>query len=98
RAALRRHFTAGDGSKAVFASSADLAGAVSHEDDPVASALWLPLFDAVERTDSVYRRTAKKLGVPPRHLAQQLGRLFGPDASAVLEWLRRAPLDHGLAA
>jgi len=98
RAALRRHFTVGDGSKSVFVAGADLLGSVSQEDDPVASALWLPLFDAVERTDSVYRRSAKRLGVPPRHLAQQLGRLLGPDAAAVLEWLRRAPLDHGLAA
>jgi hypothetical protein len=98
RAAIRRHFTTGDGSKTVFVAAADLAGGVTRDDDPVASALWIPLFEAVERNDSVYRRTAKQVGSHPRHLAQQLGRLFGPDASAVLEWLRRAPLDHGLAA
>lgn len=98
RAAIRRHFTEGEGSKTLFIAAADLAGGVTHGDDPIASALWLPLFEAVDRTDSVYRRTAKKVGAKPHHLAQQLGRLFGPDASAVLEWLRRAPLDHGLAA
>lgn len=98
RAAIRRHFTAGDGGKTVFVAATDLAESVALDDDPIASALWLPLFETVERTDSVYRRTAKKIGAPPGHLAQQLGRLFGPDASAVLEWLRRAPLDHGLAA
>ncbi len=31
-------------------------------------------------------------------LAEQCGRLIGPDASEVLDWLRRAPLDNGLAA
>jgi hypothetical protein len=56
------------------------------------------LFEAVERTDSTYRRTAKRIGLEPHYLSQQLGRLVGPDASNVLEWLRRAPLDHGLAA
>ncbi len=98
RAAIRRHFTMGEGSKTVFVPAADLAGGVTRDDDPVGSMLWLPLFEAVDRTDSVYRRTAKQVGASPRHLAQQLGRLFGPDASAVLEWLRRAPLDNGLAA
>ena len=98
RAAIRRHFTTDEGGKSVFVAATDLAGGVTREDDPVASALWLPLFEAVERTDSVYRRTAKRPSGEPRHLAQQLGRLFGPDASKVLEWLRRAPLDHGLAA
>lgn len=98
RAALRRHFTAGEGSKSVFVTATDLAGGVTREDDPVASALWLPLFEAVDRTDSTYRRTAKQAGAAPRHLAREIGRLFGPEASRVLEWLRRAPLDHGLAA
>ncbi|MBI1808765.1 MAG: hypothetical protein HYR75_02600, partial [Gemmatimonadetes bacterium] len=102
RAAIRRHFVADDGGKPSFVAAADLAGGVTREDDPIASALWLPLFEAVERTDSLYRRTAKKVGGtlegPPPRLAQQLARLLGPDASSVLEWLRRAPLDHGLAA
>ena len=98
RAALRRHFTVEEGSKSMFATATDLAGGVAREDDPVASALWLPLFEAVDRTDSTYRRTAKRPGAARRHLAQEIGRLLGPDASKVLEWLRRAPLDHGLAA
>jgi hypothetical protein len=98
RAAIRRHFTTDEGGKSVFVAATDLMGAITREDDPVASANWLPLFEAVDRTDSVYRRTAKRPGVEPRHLAQQLGRLLGPDASTVLEWLRRAALDHGLAA
>jgi hypothetical protein len=98
RAAIQRHFTIEKDGKKSFASAVDLAGGVTAADDPVASALWLPLFEAVERTDSTYRRTAKRIGLEPHHLAQQLGRLVGPDASNVLEWLRRAPLDHGLAA
>jgi hypothetical protein len=98
RAAIRRHFTSGEGTKSVFVAATDLAGGVSREDDPIASALWLPLYEAVERVDSIYRRTAKKVNGEPDDLTQQLARLFGPDASAVLEWLRRAPLDHGLAA
>jgi hypothetical protein len=71
---------------------------VTLDDDPAASALWLPLWEAVERTDSVYRRTAKRIGAPYQQLPQELGRLLGPDAAAVLEWLRRAPLDLGYAA
>ncbi len=98
RAAIRRHFTSDGSAKNVFLASTDLAGGVSRDDDPVASALWLPLYEAVDRLDSVYRRTAKKAAGEPQNLVQQLARLFGPDASTVLEWLRRAPLDHGLAA
>lgn len=102
RAAIRRHFVADESGKQSFIAAADLAGGVTRADDAIASLLWLPLFEAVERTDSVYRRSAKKVGGTldgaPRHLAQQLARLLGPDASSVLEWLRRAPLDHGLAA
>ena len=96
RAALRRHFAPG-GTKSAFVAASDLGGNVSEVDDPIGSALWLPLYEAVERTDSTYRRTAKKI-TAPTHLAQQLARLMGPDAGDVLEWLRRAPLSLGVAA
>ncbi len=96
RAALRRHFAPG-GDKSAFVGGSDLSGQVSADDDPIGSALWLPLYESVERTDSVYRRTAKKI-TQPDHLAQQLARLMGPDASKVLEWLRRAPLSLGVAS
>jgi hypothetical protein len=96
RAALRRHFAPG-GAKSAFVAASDLGGKVSDVDDPIGSALWLPLYEAVERTDSTYRRTAKKI-TAPTHLAQQLARLMGPDAGDVLEWLRRAPLSLGVAA
>ena len=98
RAALRRHFTVESGGKATLAAATDLAGSVSTEDDPVASALWLPLYDAVERHDSTYRRTVKGLGAVPRDVALQCARLLGPDAGAVHQWLRRAALDNGVAA
>jgi len=96
RAALRRHFAPG-GAKSAFVAASDLGGKVSEADDPIGSALWLPLYEAVERTDSTYRRTAKKISAPT-HLAQQLARLMGPDAEDVLAWLRRAPLSLGVAA
>ena len=96
RAALRRHFAPG-GDKSAFVAGSDLAGQLSAADDPIGSALWLPLYETVERSDSVYRRTAKKV-TQPEYLAQQLARLMGPDAGAVLQWLRRAPLSLGVAA
>lgn len=98
RAALRRHFATERGGKVTFASAIDLVGQVTAEDDPYASAYWLPVYDAVERHDSAYRRTVKGVGAEPHLLAQQCARLMGPDAGAVLQWLRRAPLDNGLAA
>ena len=98
RAALKRHFAIERGGKVTFASSIDLAGHQSTEDDPYASAYWLPVYDAMERHDSAYRRTVKGVGAEPHLLAQQCARLMGPDAAAVLQWLRRAPLDNGLAA
>ncbi|MDH5234028.1 MAG: hypothetical protein OEW77_03650 [Gemmatimonadota bacterium] len=97
RAALRRHFATGGEGKTTFAATADLRGERTLDDDPVGSALWLPLWEAVDRTDSVYRRTAKRIGSSDR-LVVQIARLFGPDGGAMLEWLRRAPLGHGLAA
>jgi hypothetical protein len=98
RAALRRHFAVERGGKVTFASAIDLAGHQVIEDDPYASAYWLPVYDTMERHDSAYRRTVKGVGSEPRLLAQQCARLMGPEAGAVLQWLRRAPLDNGLAA
>lgn len=98
RAAIKRHFVTDKGGKSVFASSVDLAGGVSLEDDPLGSAYWLPLYDVVPRQDSTYRRTVKAVAGEPKSLAQQCARLMGPDSSAVLQWLRRAPLDGGFAA
>ena len=98
RAALRRHFAIERDGRVIFASAIDLAGHVATDDDAHASAYWLPLYDAVERHDSVYRRTVRGLGGEPRLLAQQCARLIGPDAGDVLQWFRRAPLDGGLAA
>jgi hypothetical protein len=98
RAALRRHFAVERSGKLTFASAIDLAGHQVVEDDAYASAYWLPVYDAMERHDSAYRRTVKGVGSEPRLLAQQCARLMGPEAGVVLQWLRRAPLDNGLAA
>jgi hypothetical protein len=94
RAAIRRHFVVNGN----YVSAVDLAGGTETVDDPSASLLWLPFFEAVAREDSTYRRTVKALAPAEMHLAFQCARLFGPESSKVLEWLRRAPLDGGLAA
>jgi hypothetical protein len=84
----------------------DLAGAHDLREDAHASAYWLPLYEAVERHDSVYRRTLRgasdsaegATNSGPEALARRCAMLVGPDAAAALKWLRRAPLDNGLAA
>lgn len=111
RAAIHRHFTvenpaksgaaamsAGSTGRSTFASAIDLAGAKSEVDDPSASAFWLPIYEAVPRHDSTYRRTVKAIDSTPHSLVQQCARLIGPEAASVLQWLRRAPLDGGRAA
>ena len=98
RAAIRRHFVVDREGKSTFASAVDLAGSVSLDDDPLGSALWLPLYETVPRQDSTYRRTVKANAREPRSLAQQVARLMGPESASVLQWLRRAPLDNGVAA
>ena len=98
RAAIHRHFVVEASGRSTYASAIDLAGSTTVDDDPAASTFWLPLYDAVPREDSTYRRTVKGIDVTPRALVQQCARLMGPDASAVLQWLRRAPLDGGYAA
>jgi hypothetical protein len=98
RAAIQRHFVVESGGKSTYATAIDLAGATSVFDDPAASVFWLPIYETVARHDSTYRRTVKAIDVAPASLAQQCARLIGPDAPAVLQWLRRAPLDGGVAA
>lgn len=97
RAALRRHFSVGSDAKATLAATTDLRGKHDLDDDAVGSALWLPLWEAIERSDSLYRRTAKRLPESDR-LVLRIARLFGPEAGETLEWLRVAPLYQGLAA
>ena len=98
RAAIRRHFGVAVEGKQQFAAAVDLEGRWSTADDPLASTLWLPLYEAVERGDSTYRRTARAIAPTPHVLAQQCARLLGPDGAEVLQWLRRATLDNGVAA
>jgi hypothetical protein len=97
RAAIRRHFAV-EGSRGTLASAVDLAGGVAVADDPAGSALWLPLYETIDRQDSSYRRTVRAIGRDAGSLAQESGRLLGPDATGVLQWLRRATLDGGFAA
>lgn len=100
RSAIRHHFTVETSHKAVYASAANLRGERVLDDDPSASALWLPAWDFVGRDDSAYRRTVKAAAAEPDLLAARLARLIGPQAQAgqTLQWLRRASLDGGLAA
>ena len=98
RAAILRHFSVDRGGKARLATSIDLAGATGLEDDPVGSLLWLPMYEAMDRDDSLYRRSVRAVSGQTPALAPQLARLLGPDANEVLAWLRRAPLDNGVAA
>jgi hypothetical protein len=98
RAALRRHFAVDRGGKARLASAIDLTGEASMDDDPVGSLLWLPLYEALDREDSLYRRSVRAIANDSGALLPQLARLLGPDASDVLAWLRRASLHNGVAA
>lgn len=98
RAALLRHFAVDRGGKARLATAIDLAGGSALEDDPVGSLMWLPMFEALDREDSLYRRSVRAVSGETTALAPQLARLLGPDANDVLAWLRRAPLDNGIAA
>ncbi len=100
RAAVLRHLVGDPGqAKRSFAAASDLIGATSSMDEPGASLYWLPYYDLVTRDDSLYRRTAKRLdGDPAEALLLRCARLVGVDSSAALDWLRRAPLDSGVAA
>ena len=98
RAALQRTFLRTDGGKKSLCTTLDLAGEASRDDDPVGSVLWLPMYGGIDADDAVFKRTARTLATPTTSLAMILARLCGPDSTAVLEWLRRAPLDGGVAA
>lgn len=100
RAALLRHFSAeGSAGKPVLASASDLSGKSTRDDMPAASMYWLSYFDLVGRDDSLYRRTVKPFEtLPAAKLETRCSRLVGPSGEEALSWLRRAPLDNGLAA
>jgi hypothetical protein len=98
RAAIVRHFAVERDGKPALAAAIDLAGASALDDDPVASALWLPLYDVIDRHDSLFRRTVKGVSPDRSILSRQVARLVGPDAAGALAWLRRAALDGGVAA
>jgi hypothetical protein len=92
RAALLRHFTDGN----VLVKSSDLRGGKSRAAAP--SLYWLPYFDLLPRDDSIYRRTVKPLeSGSPSEVFARVARLHGPGSAQAMEWLRRAPLDNGVA-
>lgn len=99
RASLMRQFSEIPGGKTSLFTSIDLAGESSVVDDRSASAYWLPFYDLLPRDDSVYRRTVKRIElIETDSLEVRCARLLGPSSAEALDWLRRAPLDGGLAA
>jgi hypothetical protein len=98
RAAIKRHFANDRDAKGKLAAAVDLAGHRSEEDVAAASAFWIPMYEALDRQDSLYRRTVKAIDADPSTLVRQIGRLLGPEGASVLEWLRRAPLHDGVAS
>ena len=104
RAAILRHFASEkESSRTVLWTAIDLQGEHSMRDDSVGSTYWLPLYHMLPRDDSTYRRTVRRLEPPSENpellsLAERCAMLMGPDAGRILEWLRRADLDDGLAA
>ena len=98
RGAIKRHFAPEREPKATLRSSVDLAGQWSTDDDAYASAVWLPLYEAFDRQDSLYRRTVKAIPSARSALVREIGRLLGPESEDVLLWLRHAPLHGGVAA
>lgn len=98
RAAIKRHFAPERDQKGILRAAIDLVGESSRDDVPGASAVWLPIYEMLDRTDSLYRRTVKAIPPDRSALVREIGRLLGPESEDVLQWLRRAPLHGGLAA
>ncbi len=98
RAAIKRHFSSERDARGRLAAAVDLAGHRVEDDIDSASALWLPMFETLDRNDSLFRRTVKAMPTGSASLVRRIGELLGPDSAKVLEWLRRAPLHGGLAA
>jgi hypothetical protein len=100
RAALLRNFSDVDESgKSILTRSADIGGNDKASDGPSPALYWLPSYDLVGREDSVYRRTVRPLEtVETDSLFMWCARLIGPNGARAFDWLRRAPLDNGLAA
>ena len=98
RAAIKRQFSSDRDPKTRLAASIDLTGEKSYEDIASGSAFWIPLYEAIDRNDSLFRRTVKGIPVTRSLLEREIARLVGPDAPEVLEWLRRASLSGGVAS
>ena len=100
RAALLRQFSATDPSgKSILMRSSDLGEDGKGIERPAAALYWLPYYDLLGRDDSLYRRTVKPLETSDTDaLFLWCARLIGPNGARALEWLRRAPLDGGIAA
>ena len=97
--ALRHFSDVGAGGKNVLARSTSLSDGAESFSSPSAAMYWLPLYDLLSRDDSIYRRTEKPLEtLESSEQFLRCARLVGPNGSAALDWMRRAPLDGGVAA
>ena len=99
RASVLRKFSESATGRPSLSCSSDLDGSFSLTDSPSASVYWLPYFDLMQRDDSIYRRTVKRIESEKiESLEVRVAQLLGPSGKESFDWLRRAPLDGGLAA
>ena len=100
RAAVMRQFNdVDDSGKSVLTRSADPGSDEKSTQGASAAMYWLPYYDLIGRDDSVYRRSVKPLElIETDSLFVRCARLIGPSGARALDWLRRAPLDGGLAS
>jgi hypothetical protein len=99
RAAIQRYFCVDEKHRhPILKTALDLKGDFTLVDDPASALGWIPVYDALPRTDTSYRRTMKLLGGATDRIAALCARLLGPDGSSVLDQLRRATMDNGCAA
>jgi hypothetical protein len=98
RVALLRSFMRGTGAKRDIVTALNLGGEESKEDDPVGSMLSFPIYRAVDGEDRLVSALAKFAPEPGGALVRRIARASAEEGEEAFEWLRRAPLDGGIAA
>lgn len=98
RQAIQHHFSGQRDGRDMLMSAVNLAGEAVADDEPSASLIWLPLYEAADRADPAYRRSVDALDDSAVAFVQRVARLHGSHASEAMQWLRRAPMHNGLAA
>ncbi len=98
RQAIRQHFSGQRDGHEMLMSAVNLAGEAVADDEPSASVIWLPLYEAADRADPAYQYSVDMLEDATVAFVQRIARLHGSHASDAMQWLRRAPMHDGLAA